>query len=223
MANPLPAQEAIAHQRIGLFGGSFDPPHLGHLALVEAGLRCGLDAVWVIPAQPVHRQLSGAATDAQRWAWLKQLFGHHPQVQLLDWELRQEKPTPAIVTLRRCHTDYPTTTFWFMLGQDAWQQISSWIDYPAHAELCNMAIFRRSDCSDDCVIDEHWQSSAPAALSELRGHGYCCQIDVALPAISATQVRRAAAAGESLAEFVGADLCHAIRACYSKQATQQPI
>ena len=49
-----------AIRQIGLFGGSFDPPHMGHVSLVEAGLDVlGLDEVWVIPALPVHRKLSG--------------------------------------------------------------------------------------------------------------------------------------------------------------------
>ena len=59
-------------KRIGLFGGSFDPPHLGHKALVDAALQeLNLDEVWVIPVGlPVHRQLSGKATPEQRLFWL---------------------------------------------------------------------------------------------------------------------------------------------------------
>ncbi|MDQ6996496.1 MAG: adenylyltransferase/cytidyltransferase family protein, partial [Mariprofundus sp.] len=89
--------------QIGLFGGSFDPPHNGHKALVQAGLAMGMDEIWVIPALPVHRQLSGFADAYTRFDWLRQMFAGEPHVQVVDWEISRQRPTAAIETLRQFH------------------------------------------------------------------------------------------------------------------------
>jgi len=196
---------------IGLFGGSFDPPHLGHVALVQAGLEMGLDEVWVMPALPVHRELSGKADGAMRFNWLQQVFEDEPRVRLLDWEISQSSPTATVDSLRRFKAEYSDTVPWLMLGDDAWQGLTSWREYPKHQRLCNIAVFARQ-CSElsQPVAHAGWQQVGLDCWSVSRTinpticqtAGHYCHVPVALPEISATLVRQRAALGLPLTNLV---------------------
>ncbi len=194
-----------ATRRIGLFGGSFDPPHLGHLALVQAGLDImGLDEVWVIPAMPVHRVLSGYADGVMRLDWMERAFQHQSRVRVLDWEVQQEQATAMVDTLRQFKTRYPDTVPWLMLGSDAWDGLTSWHQYPAHQELCNIAVFARQGYSARHAQQpfEGWTSTTLQHWKSCMTAGHCCEIAVTLPDISATMIRKHAALGLSFADLV---------------------
>jgi len=78
--------------KIGIFGGSFDPPHLGHKALVEAALlELELDGVWVLPVGvPVHRELTSYISAKQRLLWVEKMFAGMEGVEVFDWEFMAE-------------------------------------------------------------------------------------------------------------------------------------
>ncbi|MBN4077233.1 nicotinate-nicotinamide nucleotide adenylyltransferase [Mariprofundus ferrooxydans] len=192
---------------IGLFGGSFDPPHLGHQALVQAGLDMGLDEVWVIPALPVHRVLSGNADGATRLSWLRQLFADQSRVKVLDWEVNQARPIAMVDTLRQFKAAYPDSVPWLMLGSDAWHGLPSWREYPAHQGLCNVAVFARQ--GHETTHAQHadpahnsWQAVALNRWTTCRKAGHYCEVIADLPDISATQIRRHAELGLSFTDLV---------------------
>jgi len=193
---------------IGLFGGSFDPPHSGHVALVLAGLGAGLDEIRVIPALPVHRQLSGLADGPTRFDWLSKIFADQPRVQVVDWEIRRQRPTPAIDTLRQFRHMHPDTTPWLMLGADAWAGLPSWRDYPAHRALCNVAVFARRGAESEtghgsgfetvCGHDG-WKQIDLKDCPDCRESGHWAYIQADLPDISATGLREDTRCGKTLA------------------------
>ncbi|ATX83048.1 nicotinate-nucleotide adenylyltransferase [Mariprofundus ferrinatatus] len=187
-------------RHIGLFGGTFDPPHNGHVALVEAGLNVmGLDEVWVIPAEPVHRELSGFADGAKRLGWLQEIYKSRPEVQVFDWEVRLGRPVAAVETLRDFQQRYPGTVPWLMLGADAWAGLESWREYPAHLELCNIAVFARTGLDVEALPDHAgWQQVDVRQWQERNAPGHWCYLPVALPDISATMLRSDARQGISL-------------------------
>jgi len=201
----------MSGKQLGLFGGSFDPPHLGHVALVQAGLDLGLDEIWVIPALPVHRELSGLADASLRFHWLAQIFADQLRVQVVDWEVRRCRPTPAIETLRQFHQMYPDTTPWLMLGADAWNGLPSWREYPAHRDLCNAAVFaRRGVASETVCAHPGWRQSDQAGIQSVQSPGHWIYAPVELPDISATALRHDAAQGkvliDSMPEIVRAQI-----------------
>jgi len=199
-------------KQIGLFGGSFDPPHLAHVALVQAGLAMGLDEVWVIPALPVHRVLSGHADGATRLGWLQQIFESNAKVKVMGWEVAQLQPTPMVDTLRRFKLEHPDIVPWLMLGADAWQGLPTWREYPLHQSLCNVAVFARQnmalkhDLFDQKVAREPlhvgWQQVSVDSWSDYMNAGHWCDVSVVLPDISATMVREKAYLGLSLTDLV---------------------
>ncbi len=203
---------AKANHRTGLFGGSFDPPHLGHVALVEAGLRVmGLDEVFVIPALPVHRTLSGCADGATRLRWLEMIFDANSRVSVLDWEVRRRRPTATVDTLREFADKYPSRTPWLMLGADAWAGMAGWRQYPAHAGLCNAAVFSRRGMDRASAPElADWEQVDLRQWRQCRGGGHMLYVDVELPDISATTLRtglmKSGALGDSIPTMIAKEV-----------------
>ncbi len=200
-----------------MFGGSFDPPHLGHVSLVQAGLAMGMDEVWVIPALPVHRELSGLADARTRFEWLVQIFKNQPCVQVLDWEISRQKPTPAIKTLRQFHQMYSQTTPWLMMGSDTWAGLPTWREYPAHRNLCNVAVFARRGIALETVCGhDGWRRVDMNDGLDCHQSDCWAYIPVDLPDISATGVRHDAQQGVSLTGKVPEVVRKKIEQAYNK-------
>lgn len=198
-------------KRIGLFGGSFDPPHIGHKALVDAALQeLNLDEVWIIPVGlPVHRQLSGKATAEQRFAWLNTMFGDDLQVRIVDWEINHPQATPAIATLLRFQAENPSTIPFWLMGLDSFLDMPSWMEYPKHQQLCNLAVFQRKGVKETLETDSWKVISAHQPLTKAGG---IVKVSSALPAISATQIRQDP---NKYQAHLHQDTCNAILACYA--------
>jgi len=183
-------EEPLNPQYVGIFGGTFDPPHLGHRRLVELAVEyLGLEKIWVIPAGiPVHRELSGKASVEQRLAWVERTFEGLPQVEVKSWEI-QQKAVPAIDTLRRLNQDMPTIVPVWLMGLDAWLHIQGWIGYPEHQQRCLVAVFKRGD--GDCPLYAGWQASSRQQWAEvsLRNKGQVVFVDVDIPEVSSTDIR----------------------------------
>jgi len=187
-------------KKIGLFGGTFDPPHNGHVALVEAGLKLmGLDEVWVIPAEPVHRSLSGNADGPTRFGWLHTIFSEEKDVQVLDWEIGHGRPVAAVETLRDFRQRYPEIVPWLMMGADAWTGLEGWREYPGHRNLCNVAVFARAGMQT-AQLPQHdgWRKVDESRWRECHSPGHWCYLPVSLPDISATELRGEAERGTAL-------------------------
>ncbi len=206
-----------AGQRIGLFGGSFDPPHLGHEALVMAAIeQLGLDEVWVIPAGvPVHRTLSGHADARLRLKWVEEIFSNMAGLRVLDWEVDQSEPVPAITTLRKFSTQNPDIVPLWLTGADAFEGMCDWVDYPEHLKLCSVAVFERS-CHSVSIEGVDWQQANVESWlqGEVSGPGYVIRLDAGLPDISATDIRSRVLKGESLEGLVNSRICKEVESRY---------
>lgn len=204
-----------AIRQIGLFGGSFDPPHMGHVALVEAGLNVlGLDEVWVIPALPVHRQLSGLADGATRLRWLEKIFESNDRVTVLDWEIRRARPTAMVETLREFAASQNTMP-WLMLGADAWAGLPDWQQYPTHRELCNVAVFARQGMDETCVSHPGWKRIMKQDWRQYETGGHMLYVAVELPDISATSIRKDIMKAEALAASIPPVIINEVRTAYA--------
>lgn len=198
---------------VGLFGGSFDPPHCGHVALVRAGLTLlGLDEVRVIPAWPVHRRLYADA-DA-RLAMVRAVFADWPQVVVSDCEIARGRPVAAIETLRQWGEEHPGSVPWLMLGADAWAGLPGWREYPQHLQWCNIAVFARAGAP--MVEHPAWKPCRAGDMRNAPGPGHVVRVDAALPDISATRIREACRQGGSLAGLVPAVIEDRVRQLYAE-------
>jgi nicotinate-nucleotide adenylyltransferase len=125
--------------RIGIFGGSFDPIHLGHLILAE---RCRenaeLDQVWFMPSfLAPHKQDGAHGNDRQRMEMIELAIGGHEAFVLSKIELERGGVSYTVDTLEQVHENHPEDEFFLLIGDDSLEDFSSWRN---PQRICELAI-----------------------------------------------------------------------------------
>jgi len=117
--------------KIGIYPGSFNPVHIGHLALANFIAEYGeFDEIWflITPQNPLKKK-SDLLDQDFRLAWLEKAIGNYPKFKTctVEWEMSQ--PTYTINTLQRLRVMFPEYTFELIIGSDNWESIHRWKDY----------------------------------------------------------------------------------------------
>lgn len=117
-----------AELRLGLFGGSFDPVHKGHLALARAALReLKLERVYFVPArQSPLKEDQPSASARHRLAMLRQALRGEPRFRVEDWELRRAGPSYTYKTLRAFQRRFPGAQWHLLVGGDSLKSFTRW-------------------------------------------------------------------------------------------------
>ncbi len=196
--------------RVGILGGTFDPIHLGHLAVADAACTAlELAEVILIPSNhPPHRRVEPTASGYHRFAMAALAAADRPRLVVSDMELRADNWSYTSVTLRRLHVAaFTVSQLFFITGADAFAEIATWNDYPAILDLAHFVVVSRPG---------HLASALPERLPTLAPRMIMCRlgerdapadpadspaiwlIDAPTPDVSSTEVRARARAGESL-------------------------
>jgi nicotinate-nucleotide adenylyltransferase len=187
------------HPRLGIYGGTFDPVHLGHLLLARDALeQCRLDAVMFVPCAQSPLKTRGAlAPDARRLSMLKLALRGEPRFWLSRCELDRPAPSYSIDTAREIQAAFPHAHLFWILGQDQWTQLDQW---RSAEELRRLVRFIRLPRAD---------GSAP-----LRPSRDARVLDLPRPRridISATEIRRRVNSGLPIDHLVPASVAASIR------------
>lgn len=133
--------------RIGIFGGSFNPPHLGHmLAVREFMEELTLDRVLIIPAAiPPHKQLSANSPDAAARLEMTRLAARDIEnAEVLDIELKRQGASYTADTVAQLHEQYPTDELFLLMGTDMFFSFEKWYHPERITALCTLAVAHRN-------------------------------------------------------------------------------
>jgi nicotinate-nucleotide adenylyltransferase len=138
--------EPEAPLRLGLFGGTFNPIHYGHLRSAEEVCQTlGLTRLWFIPAgQPPHKTAQGITPFEVRLEMTRLAVGDHPVMSVSDLEGQRPGRSYSIETLRQISREVePAWELYFILGLDAILEIATWKDYKDLFTLSHFVVLDR--------------------------------------------------------------------------------
>ena len=204
--------------RIGVFGGTLDPIHFGHLDAVEAArVWCRLDTVLLMPTrQPPHRPAQPQASEHHRFAMTELAAAGRDDLLACDMELRADGPSYTSVTLRRlADRGVAAARLFFITGADAFAEIETWHDYPAVLDRSHFVVVARPGHPVEPLRDR-----LPDLRSRMREPGSrpadrpepaaIWLVDTATRDVSSSAIRQHLAEGRPIGHLVPAAVAHYI-------------
>ena len=124
--------------RLGILGGTFDPPHIGHLVLAsEAQAQLGLQLVlWVLTPSPPHKQDQLIAPLPDRLAMLLAALGDNPFFRLSRVDIERQPPHYAVDTVRLLQASHPEAELIYLMGGDSLRDLLTWHQPAAFVQAC---------------------------------------------------------------------------------------
>jgi nicotinate-nucleotide adenylyltransferase len=183
-----------APPRIGIFGGTFDPPHLGHVTVAgDVADALALDRVLWVPARvSPHKLGRGVTSPEARLAMVRAAAAEDPRFQVSEVELERPGPSYTVDTLRDLRARWPGAEIYLILGADQLRVFASWRGPEEILRLATLALMDREG--------EDASGLAPG----LPGMERAVHVPVTRVDVSATRVREAVAAGEDVSAMVPA-------------------
>lgn len=178
-----------------LFGGTFDPPHIGHLVMGQVALeQSQADEVWFIPAPAPPHKLESVHSDYEvRVQMTKALIAGHPGLAVCELEAALPQPSYTVDTLKACLERYPNTLFQFLLGSDSLSQLPGWHQASELTQLVEFIVAVRVGFEYEETINE-----IRSALPNLRTQ----VIEMPMLDVSSTFVRDRLQRGQTLCGLV---------------------
>ena len=175
--------------RVGLFGGSFNPIHNGHISLaLQLKEQAGLDEVWLMvsPQNPLKQGRDDLLDDRLRYQMARIALHGEEGIKASDFELHLPKPSYTFHTLQALHQRYPQHTFVLLIGADNWQLFPRW--YRAADILANhrVVVYPRQGSPID-------RSQLPQGVTV---------VDTPLLDFSSTEIRQRVSQQKSIAHLV---------------------
>ena len=188
-------------ERIGIYGGTFNPPHIGHLrGAAQAIEALALDKLILIPDRIApHKQIpSGSPTPEQRLEMIRIAASHYDKMEVSDIELRREGPSYSYITVQQIRELYPNAKLYLLMGTDMFTSFLSWKNPEEIMKRATLAVMSRGEKGEAEALE--------AQRQVIQSMGYEAEvIENRVTAISSTQLRRLLAfrcAGEFLPEGV---------------------
>ena len=183
-------------QRMGIFGGTFDPPHLGHLILAaEARAQLGLERLlWVLTPDPPHKQGQSIAPLEQRLEMIKLAISDDPQFEISCVELTRPGPHYALDTVQILAGQNPGVNLVYLMGGDSLRDLPTWHRPNDFVSACHLiGVMRRpGDAVELGVLEER----LPGLTAKVRF------VDAPLLEIAAREIRSRIAEGRPFRYFL---------------------
>lgn len=184
---------------LGILGGTFNPPHVGHLRLARAALaELDLERVLLVPARAApHKAQEDDPGTEHRLRMCQLVAAAEPRVEVSRIELDRPGPSYTVDTLRSIHATSPEAELTLIVGADMAQTLPSWREPGEILRLARLAIAGRDGGSRDAVH---------GAMRSIGGEPRAVFLDMPPLDVSSSQVRARVAAGEPCEDLVGAQV-----------------
>jgi nicotinate-nucleotide adenylyltransferase len=189
-------------KRIGIYGGSFNPIHNGHIALAKAlRQRAGLDEVWLMvsPQNPLKQGSTELIDDRLRYEMARIALHGEEGIRACNYELHLPKPSYTWHTLQHLRQDYPDYTFILLIGGDNWQHFHRWYHTDDILRNHQIVVYPRRGSETDA-------SHLPATVT---------MADTELLDVSSTEIRQRIHQGLSVKAMVPTVIEPLLKRCYT--------
>jgi nicotinate-nucleotide adenylyltransferase len=183
----------MTKRKIALFGGTFDPIHLGHTNVAaDAAEHIGAEKIIFVPAK--RSPLKGffpKASDNDRLAMIALAIADNKDFQVSDYELKKQEPSYTLETVRQFQADYSSeTSIYWLVGADSIDELTLWYGIVELIEECNLSTMFRAGCEapDFAKFEAVWGRERVEKLQRN-------VIQTPLIALSSTEIRSRLAAG----------------------------
>jgi len=211
--------EEPLRQRIGVYGGTFDPIHNGHLKVAEAISNAfALDRMlFVVSAIPPHKRKQAIGSPFHRLAMAALATAHSPQMFVSTIELESPSRPYTIETLERLRTELQPVRLLFVMGADSFKDVTSWYEYERILSEYDVIVATRPGYRNDENIAANLAPQLQTRVVDLRGGGspfgagltgeniespHIYLTDYVEVDVSATGIREAVAQGRSVGDLV---------------------
>jgi nicotinate-nucleotide adenylyltransferase len=190
---------------IGILGGTFNPPHIGHLVMVQEALdQLDLDRVWLMPvARPPHKEALADPGAGVRLELCRLATAGDDRIEVSDLEIERGGASYTVDTLRALHERDPEHALTFIVGGDMAHSLPSWREPEAVLELARLAVAERDGLRRDDIA---------ARLEPLHAGDRVVFFDMPRIDLSSSAIRDRIAAGRPLRYLVPDPVADAIRA-----------
>jgi nicotinate-nucleotide adenylyltransferase len=189
---------------LGILGGTFNPPHIGHLVMVQEALaQLGLDRVLLMPvAQPPHKEALGDPGAAVRLELCRLATAGEERVDVCDLEIERGGASYTVDTLRALHDREPEHALTFIVGGDMAHSLPSWREPEAVLGLARLAVAERDGLRREDIAQR---------LEPLHSGDRIVFFDMPRIDLSSSAVRERVAAGRPIRYLVPDRVVEAIR------------
>ena len=193
-------------RRIGLFGGTFDPIHLGHLRCAQEVWEAFdlSQVIFILAATPPHKLDRPIISTQHRWNMVKLAVADNPSFALSDVEIKREGASYSIETISHYHRNLKKEErLFFIIGADAFCEIETWKDYPQLFTVCDFIVISRPQFDPlqaPVLTSEGFQKEGDRFLHP-SGHSLHL-LSVTPIGIASTEIRRAVREGRSLTYLI---------------------
>lgn len=187
-----------------IFGGSFNPIHVGHLAVVQAALQqLDIDALWLLVSaqNPWKAQDGLLLADSLRYKLAQMAVKTIEKVYVSDVEFQLPKPSYTWHTLQYLFSQYPHDEFSLLIGADNWVAFDRWYHYEDILQHCPVVVYPRRGYPID-------RASLPAGVTIL---------DMPLCDVSSTEIRRCVAEHRPITHLVPPVILPFVEECYAQE------
>ncbi len=180
--------------KTGLFGGTFDPIHNGHIKVAQsAKQRLGLDRIIFIPSgDPPHKKDKQVTDKYKRLAMVEEALSG-TDISVSDWEVQQDAKSYSVELIKHFQKEFPEDELYFIIGADSFKDLPTWWHYRELLSLCTLVVMARPDTDKQALLSRYEGTEVPPRVFYLEG---------LLMDISSTQIREMVAEGKDISRLV---------------------